>query len=110
LPGGSHEAAHRERGRFWTDGKCEQGILDSHREGIVTSTTLLANGMAFESAVAAGKRFHRLGIGVHLNLTEGKPVADARHIPTLVDRGGGFIWLRRASGRELLRASEPVGD
>jgi len=26
-----------------------RGILDAHREGIVTSTTLLANGMAFES-------------------------------------------------------------
>jgi len=65
-----------------------RGILDAYRDGILTSTTLLANGMAFESAVAASKRFRRLGIGVHLNLTEGLPVADASHIPTLVDRGG----------------------
>jgi len=85
-----------------------RGILDSHREGIVTSTTLLANGMAFESAVAAGKRFHRLGIGVHLNLTEGKPVADARHIPTLVDRGGRLhlaparLWAGIALGQVSL--------
>ena len=85
-----------------------RGILDAHREGIVTSTTLLANGMAFESAVAAGKRFHRLGIGVHLNLTEGKPVADARHIPTLVDRGGRLhlapprLWAGIALGQVSL--------
>src|SRR2546423_6467919 len=55
-----------------------RGILDAHREGIVTSTTLLANGMAFESAVAAGKRFYRLGIGVGPNITQGEPGADAR--------------------------------
>src|SRR3977135_2131120 len=82
-----------------------RGILDAHREGIVPSRTLLANGMAFESAVAAGKRFHRLGIGVHLNLSEGKPVADARHIPTLVDRGGR---LHLAPAR--LRAGSALGD
>ena len=89
-----------------------RGILDAHREGIVTSTTLLANGMAFESAVAAGKRFHRLGIGVHLNLTEGKPVADARHIPTLVDRGGRLhlaparLWAGIALGQVSLSEIE----
>jgi predicted glycoside hydrolase/deacetylase ChbG (UPF0249 family) len=65
-----------------------RGILDSHRDGIVTSTTLLANGRTFEAAAAASKRFHRLGIGVHLDLTEGKPMADATKIPTLVNRGG----------------------
>jgi hopanoid biosynthesis associated protein HpnK len=89
-----------------------RGILDAHREGIVTSTTLLANGMAFESAAAAGTRFHRLGIGVHLNLTEGKPVADARHIPTLVDRGGRLhlapsrLWAGIALGQVSLSEIE----
>jgi hopanoid biosynthesis associated protein HpnK len=82
-----------------------RGILDAHREGIVASTTLLANGMAFESAVAASKRFHQLGIGVHLNLTEGVPVADASHIRTLVDRGGRLhmaparLWAGIATGQ-----------
>src|ERR1700730_2460373 len=65
-----------------------RGILDTHRDGIATSTTLLANGRTFEAAAAASKRFHRLGIGVHLDLTEGKPMADATKIPTLVNRGG----------------------
>ena len=85
-----------------------RGILDAYRDGIVTSTTLLANGMAFESAVTASKRFHRLGIGVHLNLSEGKPVADAAKIPTLVDRGGRFhmtparLWAGIAAGQVSL--------
>jgi predicted glycoside hydrolase/deacetylase ChbG (UPF0249 family) len=85
-----------------------RGIIDAHREGIVTSTTLLANGLAFESAVAAGKRFYRLGIGVHLNLTEGMPVADASHIRTLVDRVGRLhltparLWAGIATGQVSL--------
>jgi len=82
-----------------------RGILDAHRQGIVTSTTLLANGLAFEAAAAASKRFHRLGIGVHLNLTEGMPVADASHIRTLVDVGGRLhmaptrLWAGIATGQ-----------
>jgi predicted glycoside hydrolase/deacetylase ChbG (UPF0249 family) len=85
-----------------------RGILDAHRSGVVTSATILANGMAFESAVAASKRFHRLGIGVHLNLTEGMPVADASHIRTLVDRGGRLhmtparLWAGIATGQVSL--------
>ena len=89
-----------------------RGILDAHREGIVTSATLLANGMAFESAVAASKRFYRLGIGVHLNLTEGMPVADASQIRTLVDRRGRLsmaparLWVGIAAGQVSLRHIE----
>ena len=85
-----------------------RGILDAHREGIVTSATLLANGMAFDGAAAASKRFHRLGIGVHLNLTEGMPVAEASHIPTLVDRRGRLhlaparLWAGIAAGQVSL--------
>ena len=85
-----------------------RGILDAYRDGIVTSTTLLANGMAFESAVAAGKQFHRLGIGVHLNLSEGEPVAGVALVPTLVDAGGRLhltparLWAAIAAGRVSL--------
>jgi len=82
-----------------------RGILDAHRDGIVTSATLMSNGIAFDSAAASSKRFYRLGIGVHLNLTEGTPVADASQIRTLVDRGGRLymaparLWAGIASGR-----------
>jgi chitin disaccharide deacetylase len=65
-----------------------RGILESHRHGIVTSTTLLATGAAFESAVAAGREHPRLGIGVHLNLSEGRPVSPPAEIPSLVDPQG----------------------
>lgn len=102
---GYREATHCKRGRLRAHRKRESGILDAHRDGIVTSTTLLANGIAFDSAAASSKRFYRLGIGVHLNLTEGMPVADASQIRTLVDREADSTWRRRACGREL-----PAGE
>ncbi len=65
-----------------------RGILHTHREGIVTSTTLMANGEAFDAAVTMSRQAPRLGIGVHLNLTSGEPVSPASSIPSLVDRSG----------------------
>jgi hopanoid biosynthesis associated protein HpnK len=76
-----------------------QGIIDAHREGIVTSTTLLANGAAFDTAVSMSVRTPRLGIGVHLNLSEGTPVSSKSKIPTLLDARGrlhlapGRLWI-----------------
>ena len=77
-----------------------KGIIDAYRNGIVSSTTLMANGTAFESAVSISRCTPRLGIGVHLNLTTGKPVSSARSIPSLVNRDGRFHFT--ASG--LLRS------
>ena len=69
-----------------------RAILDAHREGIVTSTTLMANGGAFDAAVSMGRREYTLGIGVHLNLTEGCAGLSRRSkIPTLSIVKGGCI-------------------
>ena len=77
-----------------------QGILDAHREGIVTSASLMANGSAFDTAVSISRRTPSLGIGVHLNLTAGEPVSSAHRVRSLVDRDGR---LHSSIGR-LLRA------
>jgi predicted glycoside hydrolase/deacetylase ChbG (UPF0249 family) len=50
-------------------------IIDAHQAGIVTSTSLLANGVAFHHAIELAKEMPTLGIGVHLTLTEGPPIA-----------------------------------
>ena len=69
-----------------------RGILEAHRNGIVSSTTLLANGAAFAAAVAAARETPGLGIGVHLNLSEGPPVSPATSIPSLLDAQGRLHW------------------
>src|SRR5262249_40646690 len=67
-----------------------RGVLEAHHRGILTSATLMANGAAFESAVALARAAPRLGVGVHLNLSEGRPVSDPGSVPSLVDERGPF--------------------
>jgi predicted glycoside hydrolase/deacetylase ChbG (UPF0249 family) len=49
-------------------------IFSLMEQGIVTSATLLANGAAFEDAVARLKALPQCSFGVHLNLTQLRPV------------------------------------
>ncbi len=68
----------------------DRAIIEGHRNGIITSATLMANGMAFDSAVAASSGVPALGVGVHLNLTQGRPVCPASQVPSIVTSEGSF--------------------
>ena len=90
------------------------GILQAHREGIVTSTTLMTNLPGAAEALDQARRAG-LGVGVHLNLTEGEPLSPPGEVAPIVDSSGRFqrslpllfcrAWwsgaARRAIGREL---------
>ena len=49
-----------------------QGIIEAHRNGILTATTLMSNGPAFDDAVRLARENPTLDIGVHLVLV-GQP-------------------------------------
>jgi chitin disaccharide deacetylase len=49
-----------------------QGIVEAHRQGILTATTLMATGAAFDDAVRLARENPTLDIGVHLVLV-GQP-------------------------------------
>lgn len=57
-----------------------EGIVHAHRTGILTATTLMATGPAFEHAVALAREDPGLDVGVHLVLVgaEGYPATPAR--------------------------------
>jgi chitin disaccharide deacetylase len=63
------------------------GILAAHRFGIVTSTTVLVTGDIDREQLAEA-RDAGLGLGLHMNLTLGRPLTGAR---SLVDGGGAFL-------------------
>ena len=89
----------------WTEG-INRGIVDAHRRGLVTSTSLLANGRAFESGLAANHNHPELGVGVHLNLSDGPPTAPAGNVPGLLNKagnleGGPESLLLRIAARNL---------
>ena len=73
-----------------------RGIVSAFRDGILTSTTLLANLPSFDDAVALARENPDLPVGVHLSLLWGRPVTDPARVPTLVDGAGCF---GRSAGR-----------
>ena len=64
------------------------GALRAHREGIVTSCSVVANGAALEDAVARLRDAPALSVGIHLTLVGEPPVGDRADIGSLVDSSG----------------------
>jgi hopanoid biosynthesis associated protein HpnK len=72
--------------------RVNEAIATAHREGIVTTASLMVNAPAFEPAVEIARNNPNLDIGLHLNLTEGRPVSDPATIPSIADASGGFLY------------------
>lgn len=88
-----------------TPGVCS-AVRQAHAAGVVTSTSVLAVGAAFEQAAAAVRDAGDLALGAHLAIVgEDRPLLSAREVPTLVDREGRFplsyrtVVARGAAGR-----------
>jgi predicted glycoside hydrolase/deacetylase ChbG (UPF0249 family) len=68
-----------------------QGICSAHKDGIVTSTSVMINlPNAVEDVAFLLSNYPELGIGVHLNLTCGSPISDPSRIPSLLDSSNAF--------------------
>ena len=67
-----------------------RGILDAHRTGIVTSTTVIVN-RPIDPALVEQLLDSGLGVGLHLNLTLGPPVSQPARVQSLVDAEGKFL-------------------
>jgi len=88
-----------------------RAIVEAHTRGIVTSSTLMANGPAFAEAAEMAKVSPGLSVGCHVVLIDGEPVLDASVISTITDsrrfRDGLKTFAARAlSGRISAREVE----
>ncbi len=66
------------------------GIVRAHREGILTSTSLMVTGEAAAEAVALARANPTLAVGLHLVLAQGRPAAAPADLPHLVGSDGAF--------------------
>lgn len=81
------------------------GIVAAHRQGILTATTLMANGVAFDHAIELAKANPELDIGCHLVLVGGRSLVSAsRDLPKDVPSLLRELALRRISPYDELRA------
>ena len=81
----------------------DRGIIRAHRDGIVTSTTFMANAPAAKAAAALARATPTLDVGVHLVLTYARPLTEAARIPSLVRADGSFGWPSELLARDLDR-------
>jgi hopanoid biosynthesis associated protein HpnK len=84
-----------------------RAIVEAHTHGIVTSTTLMANGRAFEDAVILAKTVPRLSVGCHVVLIDGEPVLDAEQLPSITSGNSGGVRFR--DGLKLFAARALAG-
>jgi len=90
-----------------------QAVIRAHREGILTTASLMVNEPGLEEAVALAKQNPKLGVGLHLTLLCGHAALPPEKIPGLVNPSGefsnnpvsaGFRYFFNRSLREQLRA------
>jgi predicted glycoside hydrolase/deacetylase ChbG (UPF0249 family) len=70
-----------------------RGIVEAHRDGLVTSASLMPNLPSAEDALTRAAICPDLGLGLHLTLTAGRPLTPPDRVPTLVDDDGQFHVL-----------------
>jgi chitin disaccharide deacetylase len=75
---------------FGNSASANQAIIQAHRQGVLTSASLMVNGDAFDEAVALAKENPKLGVGLHLTLCRGRSALPPSQVPTLVNSDGAF--------------------
>lgn len=81
-----------------------EGIVDAHCRGILTATTLMANGDAFEDAVRLARANPSLDIGCHLVLIGGRSLVGGHPLPASVPQLFAALARREIRPYEELRA------
>jgi hopanoid biosynthesis associated protein HpnK len=88
-------------------------VIRAHREGILTTASLMVNEPGLDEAVALARENPKLGVGLHLSLLCGRSALPPGKIPSLVNMRGEFSSKPVAAGlryffnrslREQLRA------
>src|SRR5207245_6749454 len=65
-------------------------IVRAHRDGILTSASLMVTGDAVDDAVARAHTHPRLAVGLHLVLVQGRPASAPGQLPRLLTASGPF--------------------
>jgi hopanoid biosynthesis associated protein HpnK len=75
---------------FGMSEEVNDAVIRAHKEGVLTSTSLMVTGAAFDQAVKLAKENPGLAVGIHLVTVVGRSVLSHAEIPGLVDGEGNF--------------------
>jgi hopanoid biosynthesis associated protein HpnK len=68
-----------------------QAIVEAHKNGVVTSATMMANGAALDDALLQSHAAPSLAVGCHVVLVDGTPVLPPEQVPDLLEPGTGHF-------------------
>lgn len=75
---------------FGLDVAVNEAVERAHRDGVLTTASLMVGAPALADAVERARRLPALGVGLHLVLADGPAVSPPERIPDLVDARGRF--------------------
>jgi len=75
---------------FGYSARVNAAILRAHREGILTSASLMVAEPGFDEAVAIARSYPGIGVGLHVAATYDHPLLPPAEIPALTGRDGKF--------------------
>jgi chitin disaccharide deacetylase len=75
---------------FGRSSEINQAVVRAHREGILTTASLMVGGAAATEAVQLARANPGLGVGLHLTLVGGRASASSSELPGLADAEGRF--------------------
>ncbi|MDA1140889.1 MAG: ChbG/HpnK family deacetylase [Planctomycetota bacterium] len=82
------------------DEQRNEGIIRAFQAGCVRSTTAIVNGRAFKQIVSIARAEPGLGLGLHLNLTDGRPLSQAKSLaPSGIFKPKRELWSQAWHGR-----------
>ncbi len=76
---------------FGMSEEVNEAVVFAFRRGILTSTSLMASGAAFDHAVSLAKQNPGLAVGLHLTCANGRPVLPPGRLPHLAGKTGEFL-------------------
>jgi len=98
---------------FGLSASVNAAVIRAHRDGILTTASLMVNEPGFDEAVKLAQENPRLGVGLHLTLLMGHSALPPEKIPGLVNARGefsnspvgvGMSYFFKRSLRKQLRA------
>ena len=90
---------------FGLSPELDAGIRSACVKGVVTHVSLVANGESTEDAVRLLAAHSGITAGVHLNLTDGRPLTDRSGLAALLDSRGYFKGSHWHAGAVILSRS-----
>ena len=92
---------------FGMSGRVNAAVQKAHREGILTTASLMVAEPAWQEAVEIAKQNPKLGVGLHVTTTCDRALLSRNEIPDLIDAAGKFeanplkVGLRYAFSKKI---------